>query len=376
MRIALVHDWLTGMRGGEKVLSLLCRLLPRADLYTLIHVPGSCDRRIEAMPIRPSVLDDLPGGRRHFRLLLPILPFFIERFDLSDYDLVVSSSHCVAKGIIRSPGAAHLCYCHTPMRYAWHHGRDYEASLGPAGAALRLLRGYLRAWDRRSASHVDRFVANSRNVADRIRRCYGRRATVVHAPIDADFFTPAAGARDDFYLIVSALTPYKRVEQAVEAFGTLGRPLRVIGGGPLLKRLRQRAPPNVTVLGRQDDEVVRQSYRRCRALIHPQEEDFGLAPLEAMACGAPVVAYGAGGALETVLGGPGEEGLGPTGTLYTPQTAEALAEAVRLHERQEARFDPDRLCAWARRFDTEGFLLRMRKEIEALLLEKGLPRAW
>jgi glycosyltransferase involved in cell wall biosynthesis len=376
MRIAIVHDWLTGMRGGEKVLSLLCRLLPRADLYTLIHVPGSCDRRIEAMPIRTSVLDDLPGGRRWFRLLLPALPLVIERFDLSEYDLVVSSSHCVAKGVVRSPRAAHLCYCHTPMRYAWHHGRDYEASLGPAGAALRLLRPYLCAWDRRSASHVDRFVANSRNVAGRIRRCYGRPARVVYPPIDTGFFTPAPVAREDFYLIVSALTPYKRVEQAVEAFGNLGRPLRVIGGGPLLGRLCRRAPRNVTLLGRQDDEAVRQGYRRCRALVHPQEEDFGLTPLEAMACGAPVIAYGAGGALETVLDAPGEEALGPTGALYTPQTAEALATAVRQFEDEESRFDPGRLSAWARRFDEEGFLRQMREEIEALLLEKRLPQAW
>lgn len=376
MRIAIVHDWLTGMRGGEKVLSLLCRLLPQADLYTLVHVPGCCDRRIEAMRIRTSVLDDLPGARHYFRFLLPVLPFFIERFDLSEYDLVVSVSHCVAKGIIRCPRSAHLCYCNTPMRYAWHHGQDYEKSLGLGGVVMRMMRGYLRAWDRRSASHVDRFVGNSRNVADRIRRCYGRPAGVVYSPINAGFFTPEEGAREDFYLIVSALTPYKRVDQAVEAFGKLGRPLRVIGGGPLLERLRRRAPRNVTLLGRQDDEVVRQSYRRCRALIHPQEEDFGLTPLEAMACGTPVIAYGVGGALETVLADPGPDRLGPTGILYTPQTADALAAAVRQFEDQHDRFNADRLVAWARRFGEEVFLTRMTEEIGSLLQQKGLPREW
>jgi glycosyltransferase involved in cell wall biosynthesis len=376
MRIAIVHDWLTGMRGGEKVLSLLCRLMPRADLYTLVHVPGCCDARIEAMRIRTSVLDDLPGGRRHFRLLLPLLPLVIERFDLGDYDLVVSSSHCVAKGIIRSPRSAHLCYCHTPMRYAWDHGGDYQRSLGPAGAALRMMQGYLRAWDRRSASHVDRFVANSRNVAERIRLCYGRPAEVVYPPIDTGFFTPEAGAREDYYLIVSALTPYKRVEQAVEAFGKLGRPLRVIGGGPLLSRLRRRAPRNVTLMGRQDDEVVRQNYRRCRALVHPQDEDFGMTPLEAMACGTPVIAAGVGGARETVLPGAPEEGAGPTGILYNPQSVEALVAAVRGFEDQQARFDPGRLVAWARRFGEERFLVAMKEEIDLLLLEKGLPRQW
>jgi len=376
MRIAIVHDWLTGMRGGEKVLSLLCGLMPNADLFTLIRVPGACDARIEGMRIRTSFLNDLPGVKRYYRYLLPIMPFAIEQMDAGGYDLIVSCSHCVAKGTRRSPHAAHICYCLTPMRYVWSEAKTYQDSMGFSGLALRLAQKYLRAWDRRSAGNVDMFLANSHNVAERIRRYYGRASEVIHSPIDTAFFTPSANGRQDYYLMVTALNPYKRVDQAVEAFASLGRPLRIIGDGPLIKNLRQSAPENVTIMGWQSDGVVREHYRRCRALVYPGEEDFGLVPLEAMACGAPVIAYAAGGTLETVLDIDRESRFGPTGIYYTPQTVDALVSAVKRFEQNEEKFRREVLAAWARQFSPDRFLTKFKAAAAALLEKKGLGEPW
>jgi glycosyltransferase involved in cell wall biosynthesis len=376
MRVAIVHDWLTGMRGGEKVLSLICSLVPQADLLTLIHAPGACDPRIERMHIRTSFLNDLPGVRGYYRYLLPIMPLAIEQMNAEKYDLVISCSHCVAKGIIRRPEAAHICYCFTPMRYVWSQGKTYQDGMRLSGLALRIAKRYLRAWDRRSAQHVDRFLANSRNVAQRIRRSYERESEVIYSPVDTSFFCPSHEQREDYYLMVTALNPYKRVDQAVAAFAQLDRPLRIIGSGPLLEGLRRSAPPNVRFMGWQGDEVVRQHYRRSRALIFPGEEDFGLVPLEAMACGTPAIAYGAGGALETVLDVDQESTCPPTGIHYSPQTVDALVSAVKRLERLEAKFDRTRLSEWARRFAPEEFLGKFRRAVRALLREKGLPDLW
>ncbi len=376
MRVAIVHDWLTGMRGGEKVLSLLCGLMPDADLFTLIHLPGTCDSRIERMSIKTSFLNDLPGVGRYYRHLLPIMPFVIEQMDLSGYDLIVSCSHCVAKGIVRSPAAAHVCYCFTPMRYVWAQRTAYQRSMGLSGLILRAMQGYLRAWDRRSAGHVDLFLANSHNVAERINRCYGRSSVVVHSPIDTSFLRPDSKPRKDYYLMVSALNPYKRIDHAVGAFAQLDRPLKIIGEGPLLDDLRRQAPPNVTLIGWQSDEVVREHYRRCRAVIHPGEEDFGLVPLEGMACGAPTIAYGGGGALETVLDVDSSDPSGPTGIHYAPQTVDALITAVERFETNEHKFDQGVLSAWAHRFNPESFLDQFRFHTGRLLAEKGLSEPW
>jgi len=376
MRVALVHDWLTGMRGGEKVLSLLCRLIPSADLLTLLRVPGACDGTIERMRTRTSWLDGLPGVRRYYRRLLPAMPLAIEHIDAAAYDLVISCSHCVAKGIVRSPPAAHVCYCFTPMRYLWSQDPACRRGMGFSRVAWPLLRGYLRAWDRRSAGHVDLFLANSHNVAGRIARAYGRQARVVYSPIDTEFFTPSGGPREDLYLMVTALTPYKRVDQAVEAFGRLGRRLFVIGSGPLRRRLARRCPPNVRFLGWLSDEGVREWYRHCRALIFPGEEDFGLTPLEAMACGTPVIAYAAGGATETVLDVDAHAPDGPTGLLYAPQTVEALVQAVRRFEQLDGSFDPGRLARWAGRFSHRRFLDEFRQAVGPLLASKGLEEPW
>ena len=376
MRSALVHDWLTGMRGGEKVLSALCRLLPDADLLTLVHAGGACDEHIERMRILTSGLNHLPGVRRYYRYLLPLMPRAIERMEADDYDLVISSSHCVAKGIRPGPSAAHVCYCHTPMRYVWAQGRAYRERMGPAGWALSVLSGRLRAWDRRTADRVDGFIANSRNVADRIRRAYDRDAVVVHPPIDTEFYTPADVSRKDFYLMVTALVPYKRVDQAVAAFADLGKPLRIIGSGPMAGRLRRAAPPNVTFLGWESDQAVRDHYRRCRALVFPGEEDFGMVPLEAMACGTPVIAYGAGGATETVLDPRGGAADGPTGVLYGPQTPDTLSQAVRRFEAIEGGFEPARLVSWAGHFGHKRFLTQFKDAAGRIIRDKGLDEPW
>ena len=225
MRVGIVHDWLTGMRGGEKVLSCLCELMGQADILTLLHVPGSCDERIESKRIITSGLNELPGVRHYYRYLLGVMPLAIERLNAMDYDLIISSSHCVAKGIIRPQGALHICYCHTPMRYAWGQQHIYGDNLGFSGLALRAMGGYLRAWDVRSSRHVDYFIANSGNVAQRIWQNYRRRAEVIYPPIDTEFFTPGDEAVEDFYLMVTAMAPYKQVPKAISAFAKLGRRL-------------------------------------------------------------------------------------------------------------------------------------------------------
>ncbi|MHC4561157.1 MAG: glycosyltransferase [Planctomycetota bacterium] len=372
MRIALVHDWLTGMRGGEKVLSLLCGLVPGADILTLIHVPGSCDDAIERRCIRTSDLSDLPGVGRYYRHLLPLMPLAIEQIDASGYDLIISSSHCVAKGVIRSPGSLHVCYCHTPMRYAWAQQSAYRTTMGLGGLALRLMRPYLRAWDRRSAGHVDCFVANSRNVAGRIAASYRRSAEVIYPPIDTDFLTPADVPREPYYVMVTAMAPYKRVDQAIEAFGQLARKLIIIGAGQQLAKLRKSAPANVELLGWGDDEMVRYHYRRCQALIFPGEEDFGMTPLEAMACGCPVIAYGAGGAMETVLDAADPANTSPTGLLYRPQTVEGLVGAVQWFEHMGERFDPAASAAWAGRFGRQRFVNEFRELLAEQLAQRNM----
>ena len=365
------------MRGGEKVLSHLCRLFPQADLLTLIHSAGSCDAHIEAMPIKTSVLNDFPGVRRYYRYLLPFMPLAIEQLDTGNYNLVISSSHCVAKGVICSPQSLHICYCHSPMRYAWTQTRNYSQNMGLSGLALAAARPYLRAWDIRSANHVDYFLANSRNVAQRIQETYGRDSEVIYPPIDTDFFRPGEETREDFYLMVTALAPYKQVVQAIEAFTKLGRSLLIIGSGQLYNRLRCSVPENVRLLGWQSNEVVRDHYRRCRALVFPGEEDFGMVPLEAMSCGAPVIAYAAGGALETVIDINQEKGsLAPTGLLYTPGTSEGLISAVKQFERQSGCFKPQELAGWAQQFSPARFCNDFKRLLGPLLRNKGLSEPW
>lgn len=352
MTVVLVHDWLTGMRGGEKCLEGLCRLFPGAPIYTLLHAPGSVSPEIERHPITCSFLQRIPGVARRYRLLLPLFPAAVERFDLSAFDLVLSSSHCVARGVRPRPGALHVCYCHTPMRYVYDQ-RDAYFQTPLARTLAAPLLGYLRRWDQGTAPRVHRFIANSGHVRGRIRRCYGREADVVHPPVETGRFRPS-DRTEDYFLIVSALVPYKRIDIAVDAFNRLGLPLLIVGDGPERKRLERRARPNVSFLGWQPDGRIPDLYARALAFILPGVEDFGIAPVESQAAGRPVIALRAGGALETVL-------EGQTGAFFWPQTPEALAGAVRAFD--PSAFCPEDLRAHARRFDRAVFERRMREII-------------
>ena len=354
-RVVLVHDWLTGMRGGEKCLERLCRRWPGAPLYTLLHARGSVSPVIEDRRIITSFLQRLPGSERYYRYLLPLLPV-AARWPLPPCDLVVSLSHCVAKAALPPPGVAHVCYCFTPMRYAWHLRDAYfgRSRLGrlPARLAGHLL-AWLRHWDRATADRVTHFIAISRAVKERIAECYGRDSAVIYPPVDTDFYTPAAVPREDYYLAVSAFAPYKRIDLAVAACRQLGRKLVVIGTGQDERRLRALAGSEVTFLGWQPDEAIRDHLRRCRALLFPGEEDFGIVPVEAQACGAPVIAFGRGGAVETVVppGGRAE----PTGFLFREQSAECLAEAIAWFEAHTGDFAPAAARRQALHFSTRRF---------------------
>jgi len=300
--LVLVHDWLTGMRGGEKCLEVMCRRYPQARLFTLLHRRGSVSPAIERLQPRSSVLQILPAVDRYYRYLLPLMPFAASQWRLPECDIVVSFSHCVAKSATPPAGVPHICYCFTPMRYAWHMRDAYFGTRRTLkGRLLDELLRRLRDWDRRTAVGVSQFVAISKTVQQRIRECYGRDSIVIYPPVDTDFYTPSPVPREDFYLVVSAFAPYKRIDLAVAACQKLGRRLVVIGSGQQAKSLQATAHDRVQFLGWQADAVIRDHLRRCRALLFPGEEDFGIVPLEAHACGTPVIAFGRGGATETVV---------------------------------------------------------------------------
>lgn len=323
LRVALVHDWLTGLRGGEKCLEVLCRAFPGATLHTLIYKPGAAGPTIGRMRIRTSPLQQIPGVLRHYRHLLPLMPLAARSWRVGPVDLVVSLSHCVAKAVHVPAGVPHVCYCFTPMRYAWDGRAAYfEAWRGRPlkRAVVGTLLDRLRDWDRATARRVTHFVAISETIRRRIDQCYGRESLVIQPPVDAGFYTPGDGPRDGPYLCVSALVPYKRIDHAIAVCNALGRHLVVIGEGPERARLEAMAGPTVRLLGWQTDGVIREHLRRCRALLFPGEEDFGIVPVEALACGAPVVALGRGGAAETVDA--------RVGHLYHDPTPEALRAAI------------------------------------------------
>ncbi len=369
MNVALVHDWLTGMRGGERCLEVFCELFPDADLFTLLHVPGSVTPVIERRRVITSFIQRLPHAARAYRRYLPLFPAAVSRFDLSGYDLILSSSHAVAKGVRVPPGALHVCYCFTPMRYVWDLYDDYFGRR--AGVLTRVLMppvaAALRRWDRGTAAGVRHFVAISRFVADRIRRAYGREADVIYPPVDVARFRIEESA-GDYYLVVSALTPYKRLDLAVEAANRLGRRLLVVGTGPEARRLRALAGSNVEFLGWRDDAQVADLYARCRALIFPTVEDFGITPLEAMASGRPVIALGQGGALETVV--PPGGTVPPTGLFFARQTADDLIGAIRALEQDPGRFEPKALRRRAEAFDRPIFKERVKGYLDARLAEQ------
>lgn len=354
-RVAIVHEWFTSMRGGEKCVEALCELFPSAVLFTLVHVKGSVSRTIEQMPIRTSFIQHLPFARTRYRHYLPLFPAAIQRFDLTGFDIVISSNHAVAKGVRTAPRTLHICYCHTPMRYIWHLYDDYFGA-GQAGmvtrAAMSVFIGYLRRWDVKTAVNPHYFVANSENVRRRIRELYGRDADVIYPPVDTNFFR-ASNSTGDYFLIVSALVPYKRIDLAIEAFNRIDEKLVIIGTGPEEAKLRRLARRNIEFVGWQPDERLREYYAGCKAVIFPGEEDFGIVPVEAMAAGKPVIAYGRGGALETVRDTPARR----TGILFHEQSVASLLDALRRFG--EIEFSPQDIRRHALQFDRSVYKERM-----------------
>lgn len=363
--VALSHDWLTGMRGGEKCLDLLAAGFPSAPLYTLIHNRAAVSDTINRHAILASPLQHVPGIFLTYRYFLPLFPLMERLFAPVSADLLISTSHCAAKALRVRPGARHLCYCFTPMRYAWSFHDEY---LGAGSLKQRLaapVLGALRRWDRRVSDRVDRFIGISRHVCDRIRRFYDRDADLVYPPVDTDFYTPAPAARrGDFDLVVSALVPYKRIDLAVRAYTRSRFPLRVVGAGTETAALRAMAGPNIEFLGWRSNEDIRDLYRACRLLVFPGEEDFGIVPLEAQACGTPVAAFARGGAMETLV--PDQ-----TAVFFAEQTDDALLAAI---ETCAARsWDHAAIRRNAERFGTQEYLDGLDRSIRACLRES--PRA-
>ncbi len=359
IKIAIVHDWLTGMRGGEKVLEVLCDLFPAADIFTLVHNPGTVSQKIERHRIYPSFINRLPLKKNRYRHYLPLFPTAIEKFDFKGYDLIVSTSHAVAKGVITPPDTLHISYLHTPMRYVWDMYHQYFGE-GQTGRLSRKIipffANYLRMWDVTSSNRVDWFLANSRYVARRIQKYYGRQATVIHPPVDTDNFT-VSRVSGDYFLIVSALVPYKRVDLAIGAFNEMGKRLIVVGSGPERERLRKMAGPHIDFVDWQPGDELLKYYGNCRALIFPGEEDFGIVPVEAMACGKPVIAFGKGGALETVRGFSEERQEEATGVFFYRQSVPDLIAAVRKSE--EIEWNPETIAGHAAGFDKAIFRRRI-----------------
>jgi glycosyltransferase involved in cell wall biosynthesis len=350
MRTALIHYWLLNMRGGEKVVEALCRMLPDADLFTLFYDPERVSETIRARRVTASYLNPL---RRHYRSLLPLMPMALESFDLRGYDLIVSSESGPAKGVLAPSTARHVCYCHTPMRYLWDlypaYRKEWTASAWKR-TLMAPLANYLRLWDYSTAARVDEFVANSANVSRRIWKTYRREARVIYPPVNVESFYWKEP--EDYYLIVSELVAYKSIDAAVRVFSKNGRRLRIVGQGPEYHELRRMAGGTVEFCGRVTDDELRELYARSRALLLPGEEDFGMTPVEALASGKPVVALGRGGALESV---PLTDPVG--GVMY--DSPKGLAQAVEQFERMESHIVPARLREWAGRFCEKNFVEQM-----------------
>jgi len=362
MRVAIIHYWLVGMRGGEKVLEALCEMFPEADIYTHVYNKRAVSDRINRHRIRTSFIAKLPFARKFYQLYLPLMPAALEEFDLTGYDLVISSESGPAKGVITRPDTLHVCYCHTPMRYIWDQYHAYRSQVGLLRKLyMSIFLPRIRIWDAMSAGRVDFFIANSSFVAKRIRKVYRREAKVVFPPIDVKHFSISKDAPEDYYLFLGQLVSYKRPDLAIEAFNRLGYRLIIVGTGPDEAKLKKMARPNIEFRGWESTENVANLLRSCKAMIFPGEEDFGITALEAMASGRPVLAYGSGGVLDTVVDGS-------TGLFFEKQTADSLVDVVRKFERELLNFDPQTLRAHAMQFHRARF----KDQLGALVSEYSM----
>ncbi|MBN1298994.1 MAG: glycosyltransferase [Actinobacteria bacterium] len=346
-KIALVHHWLIGMRGGEKVVESLCRIFPDLDIYTLIYNKEKISDLINSKRIYTSFIQKMPFSKKKHQVYLPFMPVALEQFDLSGYDIVISIESGIAKGVLTKPHTCHICYCNTPMRYLWNMYFDYLNNEKMGSLKKNFIRwyfNYLRIWDLASASRVDYFISNSNNVKKRVLKYYNRESEVIYPPVNVEGFK-FSGKKDGFYLAVSQLVSYKRIDLAVDAFNILGKELVIIGDGSERKSLEKRANKNIRFLGWQSDDVLKDYYSGAKAFIFPGEEDFGITPVEAQASGTPVIGYGRGGLLETVIDGA-------TGIFFKEQNAGSLIEAVQEFEKMENSFDRNKMLENARKFDT------------------------
>ena len=364
LNIALVHDYLNQYGGAERVLEALHALYPHAPVYTSFYAPKIMPAHFRRWNIHTSFMRNLPNVAKWHQLYMPLYPTAFEQFDLSSYDVVLSSSSAFAKGVITQPETLHVCYCHSPMRFAWNY-HDYiggESVPHRAHLLLAFVLNYVRLWDEVSANRVDTYIANSRVVASRIRKRYNRLATIINPPVDTRQYSPAkGGAHGDYFLMVSRLIPYKRIDLAVDAFNSLGLPLKIVGTGRQATKLQARAGTGIEFLGAVPEAELKKLYAHCKAFIFPGQEDFGIAPLEAQASGRPVIAYGAGGALETVR-------PGITGEFFTEQTAQALADTV--HSFDAEKYDPAEIRRHAEQFDIEVFKRKIAEFIKDKLEER------
>ena len=358
MNTLLSHDWLTGMRGGERVLELLCQGFPKAPIYTLIHQPSRISEAINSHAIHASMLQHVPGIMKYYRYFLPVMPWMASRPRLPEADLLISTSHCVAKGVKKHTGTKHLCYCFTPMRYAWALYSDYFGENSIKKVVLKPTLHAIRSWDKRTSKGVDRFVAISQHVQKRIKRYYDRESDIVYPPVATHYYTPGESSYEGYDLIVSALVPYKRVDLAVRAYNRLGYPLKIVGTGTEYESLKKSASENIDFLGWESDETIRDLYRGCRMLIFPGEEDFGIVPVEAQACGKPVVAFKKGGALETIVDGK-------TGIFFDEQTEESLLNAI--EEAHAMKWDAGEIARHAETFSIQAFLVGLEKSIQLMI---------
>lgn len=364
MRTALIHYWLLSMRGGEKVVEALCELYPQADLYTHVYDPNGVSDIIRMHRVNTTFIQKLPAAKRLYKKYLPLMPMALEELDLRDYDLIISSEAGPAKGVITRPDSLHVCYCHSPMRYIWDHYHVYRENSGlMTRLFMSMISPSLRVWDVTAAARVDYFAANSLFVAKRIRRFYRRNASVIHPPVSVERFS-ISETHDDFYLCAGQLVRYKRFDLAIKAFARNGRRLVVAGTGEEAAALKKIARPNIEFLGRQTDQQMLVLMQRCRALIFPGEEEFGIVPVEVMACGRPVIAYGSGGVLETVV-------EGETGVFFRDQTVEALSDAIERFERREFQFSAQKIRNRADLFATAIFKRKFSD-----FIENSMNRRW